>query len=464
MGTFIASRSTLLIGLVGLCIAVSACTVLGPGAVGDRAGIETFEDSTRDESESSFVTRYFIGGDNKNKVGPSCPLDLVIDNRDQVWIHSEFSNSVLIINRETEHLQWIALPIHGPIFGFGKHGKTAISSLAEDIVFDGKDHVWLTQGGALGIYEGDDNHSRIVSVNIHTHEATSYPVPGDQNTVIGIGYDEKNNKIYYVEGSFVGKQPRLVSFHPGTIDTSFDFDNLQELGALRCYEPSDTNCYFTEEVPFAAPARIAIGPDGFIYMTALFGTHIIRYNPSTREFVELKSPSPRIGWSPQFAVSMPWDIDVDPLFNQVYWTEYPDEQVLRFDADKAGKNECYVEMEFADGTLASIGDSAMDNCITEYDATPPGEEGNSLKTHSLDVEQYGNVWFTTGNYVGVLARGESTPRFHKIEGTSFDGEHEKLPDHMTGIKVLDNEVWINSFKSKEVYRLRKDNLFQMMKR
>lgn len=460
-----ASRKRLLVNLAGLCIGLSACTAYVPGtnevAPSHRIATDRNNDNMRD-----VVTRFSMGGEDENKVGPNSPLDLVIDNRSQVWIHSEFSNSILKINRHTGEKQWIALPDDGPIFGFGERGRTTITSLAEDIVFDGKSHVWLTQGGAFGLYRGDGNHSRIVSVNINTNEATSYPVPGDHNSVIGIDYDRQNNKIYFVEGSFAGNQPRLVSFRPGAIDTAIRFDDPEGLEALRCYDPSESNCYFTESVPFATPARMAIAPDGFVYITAAFGTHIVRYDPVTRQFVKLLSPPPRIGWLPELDVSMPWDIDVEPTLNQVFWTEYPDEQILRFDANRAANGECHLELESPDGTRSVIGNAAMDDCITEYDATPPGEEGNRLKTHSLDVDQTGNVWFTTGNYVGVLARGDSLPRFYKIEGNIAEGENENVPDHMTGIKVLDdsNEVWINSFGSREVYRVEKDVLFQMMTR
>jgi streptogramin lyase len=393
--------------------------------------------------------------DTRERPDRSLPLDLTLDANGNPWVTGEFQIGIAQIDKKTKTPRYITLPNVGPIFGWSRKGRTGISTLAEDITHDASGNIWITQGGAFMKYTGDVNHSRVISINATNYEITAYSVPGDHNAVIGIMYDEEVNKIYFIESGIFNHQPKIVSFTPGNIDTSIGYDDPVGLDNLVCSSLSDSDsCYLAVEIPFRTPARLVKGLDGNIYFSGFFHNYLGQYNPKTHEFRKFVLPKPRHTHTPLLESGFPWDIELDPTTGDILMTDYWDEQIVRFQTNKERDNLCHIEKLSSDQSAEIRGSHLIESCIIEYEARPAGFAGPAA-THSLDIDLYGNVWFTTNNYIGVIPKGEREASFRKISGKNILTEALATKDQMTGIRVntKTGDVWVASFRSREVYYL-----------
>jgi hypothetical protein len=166
-------------------------------------------------------------------------------------------------------------------------------------------------------------------------------------------------------------------------------------------------------------------------------------------------PTPRDVHTPLLNSSFPWDIESDPSTGDILMTEYLDQQIVRFQTNKEKDNQCYIEKVSADDSVEIRGSLLFENCIIEYEARPPELNTPGGTTHSLDIDLYGNVWFTTKNYIGVIPKGKTEANYRKIVGKNILTEALASKDHMTGIRVdkKTGDVWVGSFRSREVYHL-----------
>jgi hypothetical protein len=391
--------------------------------------------------------------DTREEPDRSLPIDLTLDERGNPWVTGEFQKGIAQIDKETRTPNYVTLPNVGPIFAWRGVHRTGLSTLAEDITHDTSGNIWITQGGAFMEYTGDGNHSRVISISAMTYEMTAYSVPGDHNAVLGIMYDEEVNKIYFIESGFFNQKPKLVSFTPGAIDTSIGYDDPDGLDKLVCSSFADTdNCYLAVDIPFPVPARLVKGLDGNIYFSGAFHNYLGQYNPQTHEFKKLMLPTSRF---PLSETSAPWDIESDPSTGDILMTEYLDQQIVRFQTNKEKDNQCYIEKVSADESVEIRGNLFLENCIIEYEARPPELNTPGGTTHSLDIDLYGNVWFTTKNYIGVIPKGKTEANYRKIVGKNSLTKALASKDSMTGIRVdkKTGDVWVGSFRSREVYQL-----------
>ncbi len=419
------------------------------------------EEPSSIDPDNYTLTRISTTG-NEDTPDNSNPLDITLDDDGNPWVTGEFQWNIINIDKETNSANIYPLPEAGPIFGWVNNSIVSMSNLAEDITKDSSGNIWITQGGAYVEFTGEHNHSRVISINPTTKEMTAYNVVENHSSATGIMYDEDINKIYFTEAGLFNNQPKLVSFTPGSIDTSIGFDNQAGLDALNCVGADNRdNCYFVEDIPWRGPARLVKGLDDNIYFTGPYDNYLGQYNPETRDFKKFNLPKPRKNPAPSLVTSFPWDIEVDRSTGDILLTEYVDSQIIRFQTNKESNDECQIEKVSADDSIEHRGSAGLENCVIEYNALPQSElnKTQSVMTHSLDIDDLGNVWFTTSNYVGVIPAGESIAKFRKIEGTSLNiPEGSDLTDHMTGIRVDNNtgDIWINSFTSQEVYRLQRD--------
>jgi hypothetical protein len=271
---------------------------------------------------------------------------------------------------------------------------TSISALGERVIDTGS-AVWYTQGGGLfynGVYP---NHSTLIKVDYRHDDGSTGPadnrvcaidVPGDDNQVVGIAYDQTTNRVWFTE-SHTGHTSALDWFvDDGSIpcDNNLDYTNLSAVAAVsaanHCTLATQTGCIHQILLPASAgvAGHITIDPfSGYAWFVDFTGRELDRY-PLNGGIVQ-SFPLPMSISGSQFN-GYPWEIQADR--NAVYLNEYSDNTLLRFDKTVAHPTTACATL--TDGN---------NPCIARLFLPMPGPDTDA---HSIAL--IGNkLWFTIAN-------------------------------------------------------------------
>ncbi len=145
------------------------------------------------------------------------PNHLALDAQGRVWINGEFHSGIAYFDPVANAVKpafWPRVPV--PVFrSLIGGGNTTASDCGEDAASDSKGRVWIPEGGSSGL--GPRNHSRIVGYDPTDGKVIVFNLPGDQNGINGVAWDQARNRLWFT-------QMALPGVHPGTL-TSFDPDN-----------------------------------------------------------------------------------------------------------------------------------------------------------------------------------------------------------------------------------------------
>jgi streptogramin lyase len=267
------------------------------------------------------------------------PLAVAADGARGVWVNEEFHTQLKTLEPSRQWTQRDLPQAAGPgIFAQTVFGDTPshIATLGEAITVDPGGRIWLTESGP-GPYSGPyANHSRIIGFDPVSSKLDVYAVPGDDNGVIGIGWDEARRRLWFTQarrstGTFppaVAYEARLTSFDPSRIapDATFDFvpvETCVKAGAApvgtcsvtqhrRCIwdhdcvlaervcPPATTDdgaCFHEYELPAGSgvvlPSHLLVHSDGSIWYSAYWGgNHLGRLDPATGEISRFPLPDP----------------------------------------------------------------------------------------------------------------------------------------------------------------------------
>lgn len=375
------------------------------------------------------------------------PLALATDAARRVWIDEEFHLEFKYFDPTTASFTALDIPKPadpGPfaLTGFDDH-RTQISGGGEAVTVDPLGRVWFTQGGSVPYGGIHPNHSRVVCFDPAAaagQEFRVYNVPGNQNGVVGVAWDERRQRVWFTEVAQSGLHgARLVSFDPEHIafDNHFDFSTTATCSAnptvnqpgwcsnsswRACLTPQDcvlaeqicppgatddSSCYHEYEMPPLAgtymPGHVAVHPDGSVWYTSYWsGNYIGRLDPDSASFATFPLPDPR--WKPYcsdthcacfppptdavclyccqvlFFGSGPWEIDVAGNHDVVF-TEFFNSSVGRFHIADLGDPACH-----------SLDESGKNPCIQEL--VVPRSDLPVEQVHSIAFDGDGNVWFT----------------------------------------------------------------------
>ena len=294
-----------------------------------------------------------------NLFGKGKPLDITWDPQGNIWMTTEFSNSLTHVDpRQRVDAYEAPLARHarfasanptlnrpfGLNMGKGPRRATSGSALSEKvIVADGK--LWFTQGGDryAGKVKRGGNYSRVVSfdpaaVDLPTTEHDDrfcvYAMPsapdsqeGD-NHVLGIAASE--GRIWVTElRSLRSERPAAISsFVPAAVScaNTLNYADPRSRAKLMAYcaggSSAATGCVETWRVDKAKPAMLEVEPaDGSLWFTDAHGMYLGNFNPDSKQPITLHAlPGPgRITWSIR--------LDADAI----YFASYNNRTLYRFD-------------------------------------------------------------------------------------------------------------------------------------
>src|SRR5262245_2429418 len=263
------------------------------------------------------------------------PLAVAVDDRSRVVVNEEFHTQ---LKRFDPAAGWEVFELpQGPADGIFAtqllgSGPTNVSMLGESVVVDPSGRAWATQGGWM-VYRGQHpNHSRIVMLEPDGGAPRIWPVPGNDNSVVGLAYDPAIDRVWFTQAQrarrvgdveHVAYPARLTSFDPRAIPPDADFDFAPQehceiaAGAYvgvcsttrwrRCLDDGDcvladrvcrddvsddASCFREHpiptppgETPLVLPGPLLRHSDGTIwYAGYMGGNYVGRFDPATHTF------------------------------------------------------------------------------------------------------------------------------------------------------------------------------------
>ena len=398
------------------------------------------------------------------------PLAITVDESSRVWVNQEFHrHKFQMFDQSTSQMNMIPVPEPaGPgIFGslFNPDIQTHGSSLGEQIVVDSDGYVWFTQGGG-SIYTGNmENHSRIVRVdpnNPTPENSRVYNIPGDQNEVMGLAWDESRGLMWATQAGLNavagggGTGAALISFNPETTEWDNDFDFTSSIDHL-ITDDSMNNSGFefhwlgngNEQT---APANLVIDEYGGIWVTLFWGNSILHYVPETGEMREIPLADSISGKFPNWFGGNPWEIELDGQ-GHVVFTEFVDLTVGRIAIADAQNDECL-----------SLNAEGLNPCVEEISVLPGYDFSEGFGLHSLMHDLHGNLWFTptAGKIVAEedndLSVGFITPSWQHVVMLPTLARFPAISSpHSAGIAVDPNtgDIWFTEYTRKRIAKLQR---------
>ncbi|MDX2168400.1 MAG: hypothetical protein SF182_15100 [Deltaproteobacteria bacterium] len=391
------------------------------------------------------------------------PLAIAVDHRSRVAVVEEFQTQV---KRFDPSAGWQVFDLpQGPTQGiFASElfngGATRVSLFGEQIIVDPADRIWTTQGGWM-LYSGaHPNHSRVVMIEADGGAARIWPVPGDDNSVVGIAYDPASERVWFTQAqraqregdtTHVAHPARLTSFDPRAIapDARFDFIAHEHcerpadaaLGvcsatpARRCFddgdcvlaarvcrdEQSDDRGCFREVAiptpadgkPLALPGPLLRHSDGTLWFSGYWGDNDLgRFDPASGAFQRFPLPRPPgeascdmsdcVCFPPRDSArrACPMRCCLYVLIGRGPWGLAEDAGGnLAFTAQEAGAVALLPRDRFDDPRCARLNADGTNPCIVEYPL--PNYDPEITQLHSVVADDAGNLWFGESRVDGL---------------------------------------------------------------
>lgn len=383
------------------------------------------------------------------------PLAVAVDDRSRVAVNEEFHTQ---LKRLDPAVGWEVFDLpRGPadnIFASALFGDAPSrqSMLGESVVVDPSGRTWATEGGSMLYAGAHPNHSRIVMLEPDGGEPQIWPVPGDDNSVVGLAYDPATGRIWFTQAQrarrdggidHVAYAARLTSFDPRAMPPDPDFDfaprercELPSGGHVgvcsttrgrRCLAdddcvladrvcrddaPDDGSCFREHaiptppgETPLALPGPLLRHSDGTIWYAGYWGGNYVgRFDPATETFQRFplaRPPGetscdfrdcacflPAGSWQP----ACPARCCLYLLIDQGPWGLAEDAGGnLALCAQEAGAVALLPKQRFDDPRCAALDVTGANQCLREYpllDFDP-----TTTQLHSLALDGAGNLWF-----------------------------------------------------------------------
>jgi streptogramin lyase len=400
------------------------------------------------------------------------PLAIAIDDRSRVVVNEEFHTQ---LKRFDPAAGWEVFDLPqgpaGPIFAtelFGA-GRTDVSMFGESVVVDPSGRAWATEGGWMLHRGAHPNHSRIVMLEPDGGAARIWPVPGNDNSVVGVVYDQASERVWFTQAQRVQRAgdvehvaypARLTSFDPGAIPPDAEFDFLPR---ERCELPDaayvgvcsrtrsrpcldDRDCVLADRIctddaaadracfrehaiptPPGEPPLVLPGPllrhsDGTIwYAGYLGGNYIGRFDPATDTFQRFPLARPPGEASCDFRdcvcfpptgsgqTACPKRCCLYQLLGRGPWGLAEEAAGgVALSAQEAGAVALLPKDRFDDPRCAVLDASGANPCLSEFPL--PDYDPTRTQLHSVARDDAGNLWFGESSIDGrddEPARGAS---------------------------------------------------------
>jgi len=387
------------------------------------------------------------------------PLALALDERSRVAVNEEFHTQLKRLDGDA---RWEVFDLpRGRAEGifasqlFGD-APTRVTSLGEAVVVDGRGRTWTTEGGTA-LYGGRyPNHSRIVMLPPDGGPPQLWPVPGDDNSVIGLAVDPDSGRIFFTQARRSRREPggvehvaypaRLTSFDPAAIppDSDFDFAPRERCelppapGVGRCSETrhrrclDDDDCVLADRVcapdatddracfrehPIPTPVGAAPlwlpGPllrhgDGTLFVAGFWGGNDLwRFDPRSDAFQRYpfaRPPGERSCDLRGCTCFAPEGSDAHPcparcclyaLIGRGPWGLVEDAGgAMAICSQEAGMVSRLPAERFDDPRCAALDADGQNPCLVEH--LVPGFDPTRDQMHSLARDDDGDLWFTQG--------------------------------------------------------------------
>lgn len=414
-----------------------------------------------------FLYRHYDVPRSDPATNPS-PLAVAVDPRSRVVVNEEFHTQ---LKRLDPGVGWDVFDLpQGRAAGlfaselFGD-APTRVAMLGESVVVDDRGRAWATESG-WALYAGTrPNHSRILMLEPDGGPVQVWPVPGDDNSVVGLVVDPVTGRVWFTQGRravfegatvHVALEARLTSFDPTEIppDSTFDFTPRQrcEIAAQehvgvcsetrhrRCLD--DRDCVLAERVcapgvtrprgcfherpiptppgadPLWMPGPLLRHSDGTIWYAGYWGgSYIGRFDPATGAFQRfaLARPPAEAGcdrshcgcFLPENSTerACPAACCLYLLIGRGPWGLAEDAGgSVAFCAQEAGFVSRIPKERFDDPGCATLDARGASPCTLEYPV--PGFLSPTDQMHSVARDTAGNLWFGQGRLDGSDMRSD----------------------------------------------------------
>lgn len=402
-----------------------------------------------------FSYRHFDVLNSDTRTNPS-PLAVAVDDRSRVAVNEEFHTQ---LKRLDPAVGWeiFDLPRGAAenIFAsqlFGVDYPTPLSMLGESIVVDPSGRTWATEGGWMLYAGAHPNHSRIVMLEPDGGTPQIWPVPGDDNSVVGLAYDPATDRVWFTQAHRVRREgevehvaypARLTSFDPRAIppDPDFDFAPRErcELPAgahvgvcsttreRRCFDdddcvladrvcrdsaPDDGGCFREYEIPtpegetpLALPGPLLRHSDGTIWYAGYWGGNYVgRFDPATGVFQRFPLARPPgetscdledcVCFAPEGSRQRAclFRCCLYVVLGRGPWALVEEGGGgVAFSAQEAGAVSLLPKQRFDDPRCAALDATGANPCLSEYPV--PDYDPAATQLHSLARDGVGNLWF-----------------------------------------------------------------------
>jgi hypothetical protein len=386
-------------------------------------------------------------------------LDIAFDASGDIWQLGEFSTAIAHVHNGvlTSHdsplaLRWNAAQTsRQPVSPFamnalGANVPTSTSMLGERVVAT-PSAVWYAHGGGLFYTGAYPNHSRLIRFDLHAADDPSTPgderlcvihVPGDNNEVMGLGFDPATNRIWFTETRVNGAASLDWFVDDGQIpcDNDLDYSDAAAVTAVaaknRCATASQTGCIHEIRLPssvFAAGQLSVDSKAGYVWIVDWATGTLVRYSMIGGKVLSLPLPKSTEG-SSYTNGGTPWQIRVGA--SAVFVNEYSDNQIVRFDKTIAtpattctklvnGANPCMSEIflpmldpNVNAHSLALFGGKLW---FTELNDTPGNSNPDSSTFGYIDAASWAAGRPTGVYYSNLSTLGLKRPsRMHSFRG------------------------------------------------
>jgi len=434
--------------------------IAAPGRIADEprlsAEVETPFAASAPAEVAFFAYRHFDVPPSQG-TNPS-PVAVAVDQRSRVYVNEEFHTQLKRLDPDGS---WHAfdLPQGRPEGVFASHlfgdGPTRVATLNESMIVDDEGRAWASEAG-WALYSGvHPNHSRILMIEPDGDEARIWPVPGDDNSVIGIAWDPTTSRLWFTQARLARRvdgveheayPARLTSFDPRAIppDSRFDFAPRERceippgehVGACsttrhrRCFDdddcvladrvcaddaPDDRACFREHaiptppgELPLVLPGPLLRHSDGTLWYAGYWGGNDVgRFDPATQRFERYPLAQPpgeascdRKGCAcflPEGSPQRPCAARccIYQLLGRGPWGLAEDAGGgVAFCAQEAGAVSRLPKERFDDPRCAALDATGANPCLIEY--AVPDFDPSTSQMHSLARDDAGNLWFGQG--------------------------------------------------------------------
>lgn len=326
-------------------------------------------------------------------------LALLVTDDGAIWSTGEFADGSItqitginaseaitplaapLLNKRDENLERL-LPVKP--FEQPKLGKLSITK--QEHLIEAGDYIWFVNGGSGQADPASDNNwNRIISFDragtdlaatLHDDRFCVYHVPMNNAGVMGIDWDERNERIVYVESRKVLDVPPVLAWFDPTELNCENFIDYSDLAAIAdtttqyCDNDSDTGCIHTidledsdgsgRKLVFAAHARVDTDA---VWVAGYGSSNIARVDIANRrvDVLDTDPSSVTPGTQDSFNGSGPWQFLVED--GSVYFSEF-------FDGDIVKLDKAALALDLSSGTYACKDTGGLDNpCMEEIHAT-----------------------------------------------------------------------------------------------